>query len=78
MCCFAAIESGHFVGAGRTARYDKFIMGHDHIVPPGIFDVAFEEYAERTVVLESVESTVDFGRLKQKAPAFAQGDDVFH
>jgi hypothetical protein len=53
-------------------------MGHDHIVPPSVFDIAFEEYAERTVVPKTVESAVDFGRLEQKASAFAQGNEIFH
>jgi hypothetical protein len=56
-----------------TGFYDEFIMGHDPIVPPSVFDIAFEEYAERTVAPEAVESAVDFGRLEQKASAFAQG-----
>ena len=44
------------------------------VVPPRFFDVPFKENAERTVVPEAVESAVDFGRLEQKASAFAQGD----
>ena len=53
-------------------------MCHDHIVPPSVFNIAFEQYAERTVVPKAVESAIDFGRLKQKAPAFAQGNEMFH
>jgi hypothetical protein len=49
-----AIETGHLVSAGRTGFYDEFIVCHDHIVPPCIFDIAFEQNAERTVVPESV------------------------
>ena len=73
-----AVESCHFVGAGRTAGNDEFIMGHDPIVPPCVFDIALAQYAEWTVVPESVESAVDFGRLKQKASAFAQGNELLH
>ena len=46
--------------------------------PPSVFDIAFEQHAERTVVPEAIESAVDFGRLEQKASAFAQGNEIFH
>ena len=53
-------------------------MGHNPIVPPSVFNIAFEQYAERTVVPKTVKSAIDFGRLKQKAPAFAQGNEMVH
>jgi len=61
-----------------TGFYDEFVMGHDPIVPPSVFDIAFEEYAERTVVPETVESAVDFGQWEQKASAFARGNEISH
>jgi hypothetical protein len=63
---------------GRTLWRGELIAAHDPIVPPSVFDIAFEENAEWTVIPESVESAVDFGRLKQKAPAFAQGNKLLH
>ena len=49
-----------------------------HGPPPGFLNVPLEFGAEWTVIPESVEATVDFGRLENKAPPFAQRNDFLH
>src|SRR5688572_28043854 len=43
-----------------------------HRVPPELFDVAFEFRAERAVIPETVDATVDFRRLENESAPFAQ------
>jgi uncharacterized RDD family membrane protein YckC len=50
----------------------------DDIIPPEIFDVAFEFGAERAVIPEAVDAAVDFGGWVDEAAAFAERHDFFH
>ncbi len=79
-------ESG-FVAAGfpNGAAHENGAIHSDDIVPvlghrfPPIFlQVTFQCHAEGTVVPGAIQPAVDFGRWKDKAPAFAESDNFFH
>src|SRR5580700_98632 len=50
----------------------------DRVAPPCGFYVALEHGTERTVIPESVDSTVDLARLKDEASALGQRRDLLH
>jgi hydrogenase maturation protease len=52
------------------------LLGHG--TPPEILDVAFEFGAERAVIPEAINAAVNFGRLENESPSFAEGYDTFH
>ena len=45
-----AIESHHLKLTGSTLRRCQFIMARNHVMPPSLFQVAFEFDSERSVV----------------------------
>ena len=53
-------------------------MGGDHVVPPCVFDVAFEFYAKGTVIPKPVAAAINFAVLKHVAATFAKGNNLFH
>ena len=73
-----AVEPGHFKRARRAGKLFELVVPDDHVVPPRFFDVSFEQDAQRTVIPESVQTAVNFTRLKQKAAALAKRDKIFH
>ncbi len=73
-----AIEADHLVGPRCPRQGGQIVMAGDHVSPPGVLEVAFQFDAERAVVPEAVEATVDFARLEDEAPTFAQGDQLVH
>ena len=81
------ISEGGFVPAGlpdgsthedRTVHADDIVAELGHGPPPVGFEVAFEFGAEGAVIPGSVESAVNLGGLKNEAPTFAEGDNLFH
>ena len=50
----------------------------DKFLPPGPFDVVFQLRAQGAVVPGVGQAAVDLGPGEDKAPALAQGDDLFH
>jgi hypothetical protein len=69
-----AIDTDHLdvlaAGAGRRVA--------DHVLPPGVLDVALQLGAQRAVVPETADPAVDFARLEDEAAPLAQGDDLLH
>ena len=61
-----------------ASRPDDIVAPAGHGAPPGILDVALEFRAEGAVIPKAVDAAVNFGRLKNEPPAFAQGDNPFH
>src|SRR5439155_23985046 len=49
-----------------------------HVAPPAVADVVLEQHAERTVVPEPADSTVDLGGLKDESSPPAERDDRVH
>ena len=73
-----AVQAGHFKGRGGAGRRVQFVMGGDHVVPPGLADVPLQFDPQGAVVPEALQSAVDFAGLKEKSPPPAQGDQLFH
>ena len=55
-----AVESDHAELIGRAGKKFLLVVARDHVVPPRVFDVSFEEDAQRTVVPEAVQPAVNF------------------
>ncbi len=49
-----------------------------HLLPPEVSDVVLEVYAKWTVVIGSIEASIDFGGLEDEAAAAAKRDDFIH
>ena len=64
--------------SGAPGSVDELVVAGDHVPPPGLLDVPLQLDAQRTVVPKAVEAAVDFARLKQKSPPFAQRNQFFH
>ena len=62
----------------RAIQADHVIAGANHVVPPGVFDVAFEFDAERAVIPKSADTAIDFARRKDESSALAQRHQLFH
>src|SRR4029079_8097347 len=73
-----AFDADHFVRFRGAGGRDQVVVPGDHVAPPGFFDVALELHTQRPVVPKPVEAAVDFARLKNKAPPFAQRDEFVH
>ena len=73
-----AIEPGHFKRTGRAGKLYHLVMPDDHIVPPRVFHIALKQNAKGPVVPKTVQTAVNFARLKQKAASFAKRDQFFH
>ena len=81
------VGEGGFVAAGLpygaahqdgTVHPDDIVTLLGHGFPPVVFQVPFQGDPEGTVVPGTVQAPVDFGRRKDKSPAFAEGHDLFH
>jgi hypothetical protein len=64
---------------GDDGRIDPFnvVSFIDHRFLPGGFKIIFELNAERAIVVDSLESAVDVGALKDESAPFAKRDDFF-
>ena len=59
-------------------RFDLVKPLADHIdVPPDIFDSALHRCAERTVIIKTCGSAVEFKRVPEKPSSFCQSDYLF-
>ena len=54
------LDAGHLERPRRTLRLNPLIVRGDHVRPPGVFDVALQLNAKRTVIPQTVETTVNF------------------
>ena len=81
------VGEGGFVTAGLPdgtahengpVHADDVVPALGHRLPPVVLEVAFEFGSQGAVVPGSVQSAIDLGRLKDEAPAFAEGHDFFH
>jgi len=81
------VSEGGFVTAGlpdgtahenSSVHADDVVAALGHRFPPVVLEVAFEFSSQGAVVPGSIQSAVDLGRLKDEAPAFAEGHDFFH
>ncbi len=73
-----AVESDHLESPWRTGRRDQFVVASDHVVPPGLLEVAFQLDAQRAVVPKTLDAAVDFAGLKQESTSLAERHDFFH
>src|SRR5262245_6728636 len=73
-----AVEADHLVRAGGAGRRAEFIVAGDHVAPPDLLDIALQLDAERAVVPEPVQPTVDLASLEEKPAPLAQRDDLVH
>ena len=62
---------------GRVEAHDVVAQLH-HAAPPGFFDVALEQDAERAVVPRRTEAAVDLARGEHEAAPFREVDDAVH
>ena len=54
------LDAGHLERARRTLRLYPLIVRGDHVRPPGVFNVALQLDAKRTVIPQTVETAVNF------------------
>ena len=55
------------------------VIALPHIAaPPEVLQVFLQLHPERTVIPESIDAAVDFGRLKNEPAPLAEADDFFH
>src|SRR5438552_2354530 len=66
------------MGDDRAVDADDIGAAAHDVVPPRVFDVAFQFGAGGAVVPKAVDAAVDFRRLKNEPPSLAQRDDFFH
>ncbi len=66
--------------AGQDGRVEPhhFVAELDHRPPPGVFDVAQHQHAQRAVVVGGAEPAVDLSRGEDEAARLAQPHDVIH
>jgi hypothetical protein len=62
----------------RAVQPDHVVAHPDVVAPPGVLDIPLELNAQRTVVPEPVDPTVNLARRKNQAAALAQGDQLVH
>jgi len=66
------------VSQNRSVHTDDVIAFVYDDTPPVIFQVAFQLYAKRPVVPNTVQSAVNLARLENETAPFTQADDFFH
>ena len=54
------LDAGHLERPRRTLRLYTLIVRGDHVRPPGVFNVALQLDAKRTVIPQTVETAVNF------------------
>ena len=72
------LDAGHLEGSRRAFRLHALVVHGDHITPPRLLDVALELDAERAVVPQPVESTVNLRGLENEPASPAERHDFFH
>ena len=73
-----AIQPDHLERLRSAGQHGQIVVAGDHVAPPRFLDVALQLDAQRAVIPKAVQAAVDFARLKDEAPPFAQRDKFFH
>jgi len=68
----AAIETDHGVGRGSARRRRGIVVPAHQVAPPGLLDVPFQFYAQRTIVPETADAAVNLARLEDETALFAE------
>ncbi|MNC89846.1 hypothetical protein D3C83_58480 [compost metagenome] len=72
------IEPDHREARRRTGRHLELVVPGDHVVPPGLLDIALEQDAQWSVVPGTVEPTVYFAGREDESAPLGQRYQLFH
>ena len=73
-----AVEADHAERRRCAGRRRRLVVVRDHVVPPGLLQVALELDAERAIVPCAVQATIDLARRKDESSSLAQRHYFFH